>query len=134
VGRLAHGLPPPNGRRSVAADVPASLAQRLQRSRPNDMSHGVSAAGVPPRQRSGRLARRPSRGDHLNAFGIQRPGSGLGGCPGWRSGRASTERSDMRARPDRQAGVGPAQQDGRSSTRSPGTGEGRSVSQPALPA
>ena len=36
VGRLAHGLPPPHGRRSVAADVPARLAQRLQRSRPND--------------------------------------------------------------------------------------------------
>jgi hypothetical protein len=27
---------PPHGRRSVAADVPARLAQRLQRSRPND--------------------------------------------------------------------------------------------------
>ena len=27
---------PPNGRRSVAADVPARLAQRLQHSRPND--------------------------------------------------------------------------------------------------
>ena len=36
MGRLAHGLPPPRGRRSVAADVPARLAQRLQRSRPND--------------------------------------------------------------------------------------------------
>jgi len=36
VGRLAHGLPPPHGRRSVAADVPARLAQRLQRSRPVD--------------------------------------------------------------------------------------------------
>jgi hypothetical protein len=36
VGRLAHGLPPPHGRRSVAADGPARLAQRLQRSRPND--------------------------------------------------------------------------------------------------
>lgn len=36
MGRLAHGLPPPHGRRSVAADVPARLAQRLQRSRPND--------------------------------------------------------------------------------------------------
>lgn len=36
VGRLAHGLPLPHGRRSVAADVPARLAQRLQRSRPHD--------------------------------------------------------------------------------------------------
>ncbi len=36
VGRLAHGLPLPRGRRSVAADVPACLAQRLQRSRPNN--------------------------------------------------------------------------------------------------
>ena len=36
VGRLAHGLPLPHGRRSVAADVPARLAQRLQRSRPDD--------------------------------------------------------------------------------------------------
>ena len=36
VGRLAHGLPPPRGQRSVAADVPARLAQRLQRSRPDD--------------------------------------------------------------------------------------------------
>src|SRR5687768_12759099 len=35
VGRLAHGLPPPHGRRSAAADVPARLAQRLQRRRPN---------------------------------------------------------------------------------------------------
>ncbi len=34
VGRAAHGLPPPHGRHSVAADVPARLAQRLQRSRP----------------------------------------------------------------------------------------------------
>jgi len=36
VGRLAHELPLPHGRRSVAADVPARLAQRLLRSRPND--------------------------------------------------------------------------------------------------
>ena len=36
VGRPAHGLPPPHGRRSVAAAVPARLAQRLQRSRPNN--------------------------------------------------------------------------------------------------
>lgn len=36
VGRLAHGLHPRLGRRSVASDVPARLAQRLQRSRPND--------------------------------------------------------------------------------------------------
>jgi len=36
VGRLAHGLPPLHGRRSVATDVPACLAQRLQRSRPDD--------------------------------------------------------------------------------------------------
>ena len=36
MGRLAHGLPPPRGRRSEAAAVPARLAQRLQRSRPND--------------------------------------------------------------------------------------------------
>lgn len=36
MGRLAHGLPPPHGRRGVAADVPACLAQRLQRSRLDD--------------------------------------------------------------------------------------------------
>ena len=36
MGRLAHELPLPHGRRSVAADVPARLAQRLLRSRPND--------------------------------------------------------------------------------------------------
>ena len=35
MGRLAHGLRPPHGRRSIAADVPARLAQRLQRSRPD---------------------------------------------------------------------------------------------------
>lgn len=36
VGRPAHGLPRPHGRRSVAAAVPARLAQRLKRSRPHD--------------------------------------------------------------------------------------------------
>jgi hypothetical protein len=44
---------PPHGRRSVAADVPARLAQRLQRSRPNDTSSGGSAADVPPSAANG---------------------------------------------------------------------------------
>lgn len=40
----------PHGRRSVATDVPARLAQRLQRRRPQVTSSGGSAAGVTPRE------------------------------------------------------------------------------------
>jgi len=100
VGRLAHGLPPTHGRRSVAADVPARLAQRLQRSRPDDHEQRRLCGRRATKGAEGeRPARRLSRCEHFTAPGIQRPGSGLGGCPGWRSGRASTERSDLRAGP-----------------------------------
>ncbi len=98
VGRLAHGLPLPHGRHSVAADVPACLAQRLQCSRPNDHEQRQLCGRRATKGAEGeRLARRSSRCEHFNEFGLQRPGYGLGGCPGWRSGRASTERSELRA-------------------------------------
>ena len=100
MGRGAHGLPTSHGRRSVAADVPARLAQRLQRSRPHDHEQRRLCGRRATKGAKGeRLARRSSRCEHFNEPGIQRPGSGLGGCPGWRSGRASTERSDLRAGP-----------------------------------
>jgi hypothetical protein len=70
---------PPHGRRSVAADVPARLAQRLQRRRPDDPSSGGSAADVPPSAAT--LARRSSRCEQFDAAGTQRPGSGHGKGP-----------------------------------------------------
>jgi hypothetical protein len=135
VGRLAHGLPPPRGRRSVAADVPARLAQGLQRRRPDE-----------PEQRRlcGRRATKRSdwRGGRAAASTSMQlvfsgPAPGLAGARGGvRDARAPSgaQRSDLRVRPDRQAGVGHAQHDGRSSPRSPGTGKGRRVSRPASPA
>lgn len=71
VGRLAHGLPLPHGRRSVAADVPARLAQRLQRSRPNDTSSGGSAAEVPPSAATG-AAVEPLRAIRCNWYSAAR--------------------------------------------------------------
>ncbi len=136
VGRPAHGLPPPLGRCSVAAAVPARLAQRLQRSRPADMSHGVPAAGVPPRERSARLARRPSRGDRIT------------GCPAarlraWRvSGVAfgtsehQAERSAATCEPARspkRASVMRSMTD-TEARRSPGTGRAAASCPPAQPA
>ena len=47
---------PPHGRRSVAADVPARLAQRLQRNRPITSSGGLRP-DVPPKAAGERLAR-----------------------------------------------------------------------------
>jgi hypothetical protein len=61
---------------------------------------GRSRAAAPLRptcHQAERLARRSSRCEHFTAPGLQRPGSGLGGCPGWRSGRRRTERSDLQA-------------------------------------
>lgn len=128
VGRPAHGLPPPHGRRSVAADVPARLAQRLQRSRPDDHEQ---------RRLCGRRATKRSdwRGGRAAASTSMHPvfsgpAPGLAGAwGGVRDARAPSgaQRSDLRARPDRQAGVGHAQHDGRRSPRSPGTGKGRRV-------
>jgi hypothetical protein len=116
VGRLAHGLPPPRGRRSVAADVPARLAQRLQRSRPKDHEWRRLCGRRATKGAEGeRLARRSSRCEHFDAFGLQRPGSGLGGWPGWRSGRRRTERSAAQrpaSRSVRQAGLVHAQREG----------------------
>lgn len=116
MGRLAHGLPPPHGRRSVAADVPARLAQRLQRSRPHDHEQRRLCGRRATKRAAGeRLARRSSRCEHFTAPGIQRPGSGLGGCPGWRSGRRRTERSAAQrpaSRSVRQAGLAHAQREG----------------------
>ena len=94
-------------------------------------SSGGSAADVTQSAATGAAVepliaglQRRSRCGHFFAPGFQRSGSGHGGCPGWRSERASTERSDLRARTDRQAGVGHAQHDGQRSPRSPGTGKG----------
>ncbi len=90
MGRLAHELPP--------LTCPQCRGRRATK----------RAAGE-------RLARRSSRYGHLDAPGLQRPGSGLGGCPGWRSGRRGTERSAAQ-RPAslsvRQAGLVHAQREG----------------------
>jgi len=131
VGRLAHGLPPPHGRRSVAADVPARLAQRLQRSRPNDTSSGGSAADVPQSAANGAAV------EPLRALQRIRPSAAR--LRAWRMngvtfGTCEHPAERPASRPDRQAGVGHAQHDGRRSPRSPGTGKGRSVCQPATPA
>ena len=66
------------------------------------MSRGVSAAGLTPRKRSGRLARRPSRGDHFTALVFSGPATGLAGDRGCvRGARAPSgaQRSDLRADP-----------------------------------
>jgi len=89
-----------HGRRSSAADVPADLAQRLQRSRPKCLSRGVSAAGVPPRERSGRLARRPSRAGHSIAWVFSGPAPGLAGDRGGAltgAAPSGAQRSDLQA-------------------------------------
>lgn len=145
VGRLAHGLPPPHGRRSVAADVPARLAQRLQRSRPNDHEQWRLCgrrATERSEWRGGRAADRwlcsgdAAAGTSLHPV-FSGPAPGMAGDRGGvRDARAPSgaQRSDLRAQPDRQAGVGHARHDGRRSPRSPGTGKGRRVLQPAPPA
>ena len=69
---------------------------------------------------------RHSRCGHFSALGLQRPGSGLGGCPGWRSVRRRTERSAAQrpaSRTVRQAGLVHAQREGKG-TAIPGHGKG----------
>jgi hypothetical protein len=113
VGRLAHGLPPPRGRCSVAADVPATLAQRLQRSRPNDHEQR-RLCGRRATKRSDWRGGRAAASASLSSC-LQRPGNGYGGCPGWRSGRRRTERSAAQrpaSQSVRQAGLVHAQREG----------------------
>jgi len=63
------GCPPPPGRRSIAAAVPARLAQRLQRNRPKDHEQRRLCGRRATKGAEGeRLARRSSRCEHLFAF------------------------------------------------------------------
>jgi hypothetical protein len=110
VGRLAHGLPPPDGRRSVAADVPACLAQRLQRSRPHDREQRRLCgrrATERSEWRGGRAADRwlcsgkAAAGTSLHLV-FSGPAPGMAGDRGGvRDARAPSgaERSDLRAGP-----------------------------------
>jgi hypothetical protein len=135
VGRLAHGLPPPRGRRSVAADVPARLAQRLQRSRPHDHEQRRLCGRRATKRsdwRGGRAAARTS----LNPV-FSGPATGMAGDRGGDLAGAApsgAQRSDCASRPVRQAGLVHAQREGIRARFSPGTGKGRCVLQPALPA
>lgn len=87
VGRLAHGLPLPRGRRSGATDVPACLAQRLQRSRPHDHEQRRLCGRRDTKRsdwRGGRAAASTSRHSVFSG-----PASGLAGARGGvRDGRA----------------------------------------------
>ena len=90
MGRLAHGLPPPHGWRSVAADVPARLAQRLQRSRPNDHEQRRLCGRRATKRsdwRGGRAAASTSRGSVFSG-----PAPGMAGDRGGvRDKRAPSE-------------------------------------------
>ncbi len=122
VGRSAHALQPQHSRRRVAADVPARLAQRLQRRRPQlpSLRHRRDRRDGAQRQ-----ARRSSRSEHLRLF--RGPASGVAGDRGDdpAGGERSSAARRAQRRPVRQAGLftrsvkepGP---------RSPGTGTGRS--------
>ena len=110
VGRLAHGLPLPRGRRSVAADVPACLAQRLQRSRPNDHEQRRPCGRRATKRsdwRGGRAADRwlcsgaAAASPSLHQV-FSGPATGMAGDRGGvRDGRAPSgaQRSDLRAGP-----------------------------------
>lgn len=76
----------PNGRRSAAADVPARLAQRVQRRR---LQHHER------RRPCGRRDTKRSdwRDGRAAAITLERPGHGHGGCEEWRSGRTRAKRS-----------------------------------------
>ena len=104
VGRLAHGLPPPRGRRSVAADVPARLAQRLQRSRPNDHEQRRLCGRRDTKEPRQRLARRSSRSLRAAAactsVHFSGPASGMAGDRGGDLAGAApsgAQRSDLQA-------------------------------------
>lgn len=134
VGRLAHGLPSPQGRRSVAADVPARRPQRLQLSRPNDTSSGGSAADVPPSEANGAtveplraLRRIRSSAARLRAWRV----TGVAIWPAPHRAKRSAATCKPVSSPS-----GPRSRAacGKQGPRFPGTGKGRSVSQPAPPA
>ncbi|MCK7494818.1 MAG: hypothetical protein MZW92_29685 [Comamonadaceae bacterium] len=138
MGRLARGLPPPRGRRSVAADVPARLAQRLQRSRPND--HEQRRPLRPTcHQGAGRAtgaAVEPLRALRLHSV-FSGPATGMAGDRGGDLAGAAPSGAQRRrpaSRSVRQAGLVHAQREGIEGPRSPGTGKGRRVLQPATPA
>jgi hypothetical protein len=95
VGRLAHGLPPPHGRCSVAADVPARLAQRLQRSRPDDHEQR-RLCGRRATKRSDWRGGRAAASTSMNPV-FSGPAPGLAGGRGDGLARAQlTERSAVR--------------------------------------
>lgn len=97
VGRPAHRLPL-YGRRSPAADVPARLAQRSQRSRTHHPSSGGPAAGVTPSAATGATV------EPLRALlGLRGPATGLASARG--GDLAGQARSAVdQDRPVRQAG------------------------------
>lgn len=98
VGRLAHGLPPPHGRRSVATDVPARLAQRLQRSRPNDHEQR-RLCGRRATERSGWRGGRAAASTSTHSV-LSGPAPGLAGDRGGDLAGAApsgAQRSDLQA-------------------------------------
>jgi hypothetical protein len=134
VGRLAHGLPPPHGRRSVAADVPACLAQRLQRSRPNDHEQR-RLRGRRATKRSGWRGGRAAASTSLHPV-FSGPAPGLAGDRGGDLAGAAPSEAQ---RSDLQAGQFAKRASLTRSVREsgpaiPGHGKGRRMSQPALPA
>ncbi len=116
VGRPAHRLPL-HGRRSPAADVPARLAQRLQRSRPHLSSSGDPAAGVTPSAATGATV------EPLRALlGLRGPATGLASARGGDLAGQARSAADQ-DRPVRQAGRSHAV--GRKAARGPRAREGR---------
>ena len=100
MGRLAHVLPSPHGRRSVAADVPARLAHRLQRSRPNDHEQ-QRLCGRRATKRSDWRGGRAAASTSLHPV-FSGPAPGLAGDRGGDLAGAApsgAQRSDLRAGP-----------------------------------
>ena len=138
VGRLAHALPPRRGSKPCGRcdSLPGATAAATEPS--NDPRPGGTAAGVTPSGPKGSDWRAGRAGLNTSTpSALQRPGIGLGGCSGGRSGRcAARERSGVRATPV-------SSTSGRSFTRSvkeakpaiPGHGNGPlSSAIPATPA
>jgi hypothetical protein len=124
-----------HGRRSVAADIPACLTQRLQRSRPNTHEQRRPCGRRATKRAKGeRLARRLSRCEHCCTPVFSGPASGLAvtGVAIWPAPHRA-ERSAATCKPV-------SSPSGASFTRSvketgpaiPGTGQGRCCQPPPL--
>jgi len=141
VGRLAHELPLPHGRRSVAADVPARLAQRLLRSRPNDHEQWRLCGRRATKRSDWRVGRAADRwlcsGAAAASTSVHPDFSGPAtGMAGDRGGDLAGAAPSAATCKPVSSPSGPRSRAAwrKQGPRSPGTGKGRRVLQPALPA